>query len=242
MATYLYCIRNDPRGAPGSLAGIDGSVVRSIFAIGLTAWVSDVSEVPVAATVERIRAHDAVCAAALALGDTPLPVRFGQSFSDDAAAVDAIASRRPALRERIGRISGCVELRIVVSRGRDRDVAGGDPGDAVAEPMDAPAGDETRPSSRGTAYLQRLAHAGRVDLAREVGCEELRHAIRTSARDLVVEHQPCESARGVSFFPLLVRREDVEACRSAVSHSLVSRRMEASVLGPFPPYSFAGDA
>jgi len=54
---------------------VDGGVVRTIEAAGLVAWVSDVSE-KVSATVDRVKAHDAVCGAALAVGETPLPVRF----------------------------------------------------------------------------------------------------------------------------------------------------------------------
>ena len=81
MATYLYCIRNEPRGVPPTLPGIDGLPVRAIYATGLTAWVSDVGDVPVAPTVERMRAHDAVCSTAMEAGETPLPVRFGQTFA-----------------------------------------------------------------------------------------------------------------------------------------------------------------
>jgi hypothetical protein len=57
-----------------------------------------------------------------------------------------------------------------------------------------------------------------------------------------VDQLRCEAARGMSFFPLLVRREDLEACRETIGASLRSQGIEASLLGPFPPYSFAGDA
>jgi hypothetical protein len=223
MPTYLYCVRSRPIGPPAGLIGIDGAGVRPIDANGLRAWVSDV-EGAVAATVDRVRAHDAVCAAALDGNDTPLPIRFGQTFDDDAAAAAAVVSRERALRSRLQRIDGCVEMRIVVSQGR---------------PTRA---EDDRVVGPGTAFLQRLAHEGRADLAREVGCEEIRHALRTVAPSLIVDHQPCESARGLSFFPVLVRRTSLDAFRRAMIDMMSRDNIDLSVLGPFAPYSFAGDA
>ena len=237
MATYLYCVRNDPGAVPADLIGLDGLRVRSIYATGLTAWVSDVAEVPVKSTLERVKAHDAVCTAAMAGGETPLPIRFGQTFADDGAAASAIAGRRPVLRERLTRVAGCVEFRVVVSHGRDTE----EPTGLLGRQPDGESFDETV-AERGTAFLRRLAREGRADLAREVSCEEVRHAVRTVARELIVDQQRCEAARGVSFFPLLIRRSDIETCRSVIRASLPSQGIEATLLGPFPPYSFAGDA
>ena len=235
MATYLYCIRNDPRAVPGDLTGVDGVPVRSMYATGLTAWVSDVADAPVVSTLERVTAHDAVCTAAMLVGETPLPIRFGQTFSDDAAAAGAIASRRPVLRERLARVAGCAELRVVVSRGR----GGEEPAAPVGQ---RPGAESAEGVGRGTAFLRQLAREGRADLAREIACEEIRHIVRAAAAAYVVEQQRCEGARGLSFFPLLVRRSELEACRVAIAACLPRTGIEASLLGPFPPYSFAGDA
>ena len=237
MATYLYCVRNDPRSAPVDLTGLDGAAVRSLYATGLTAWVSDVAEVPVASTLERVQAHDAVCAAAMQSGETPLPIRFGQTFADDGAAASAIASRRPTLRERLARVAGCVELRVVVSRGREPQ----EPATPVPEEVQHDAGEDPA-ARRGTAFLRRLAREGRADLAREVGCEEIRHAVREAAKPFIVELQRCEAARRLAFFPLLVRRPELEAAQATIAACLSSASIEVSLLGPFPPYSFAGDA
>ena len=239
MATYLYCVRNDAWEPPTALVGVDGARVRAIDA-ALTAWVSDVSDVPVTPTVERLQAHDAVCAAALEVGDTPLPIRFGQAFSDDAAIVSAIDTRAPALRTRLMRVSGCVELRVVVTHGRETETAAnrGEP----ADPASGTDAVETGPEGPGTAFLRRLARAGRADIAREVGCEEARHAIRAATKSLIVEQHRCETARGLAYFPVLVRRPDVVDFRAAVSDILAAQAIDLSVLGPFAPYSFAGDA
>lgn len=247
MPTYLYCLRSDRVAPADGLAGVDGVTVRAIDAAGLTAWVSDIVE-RVSATVDRMKAHDAVCAAALESGETPLPVRFGQIFSDDEAAMSAVASREAALRARLARIAGCVEVRVVVTHGRERG-ASGMVGDTGAAAMTGPTGPTSFEESEeleefegpGTAFLKRLAREGRADLSREVGCEEVRHAVRTGATSFIVDQQPCESARGVAFFPVLVRRGSVDAFRS-VTENLPLKAIGLSVLGPFAPYSFAGDA
>jgi hypothetical protein len=226
---------------PDGLTGVDGSAVRALGGVSLVAWVSDVAET-VSATVERVKAHDAVCAAALDSGETPLPVRFGQSFPDDVAAMSAISSRESALRDRLARVAGCVEIRVVVTQGRAPDVTGSAVETSAPEVvMTTPAG-LREVDGPGTAFLKRLARAGRADLAREVGCEEVRHAIRTGAKSLIVDQHPCECARGRAFFSVLVRRTNVDAFRSAVAEMLSLKPFGLSVLGPFAPYSFAGDA
>ena len=232
MATYLYCVRADGAEPPDGVIGIDGSPVRSLDAATLVAWVSDVTDSPVHVTLDRVRAHDGVCAAALAVGGTPLPIRFGQSFADDAALVRGIASREATLRERLERVAGCVELRVVITRGRSPD---GTEETTVAD-------SDTEQEGPGTSFLRRLARVGRADLAREVACEEARHAVRTAASAFIVDQQRCEATRGMAFFPVLVRRADVSVFRDMAETILSSQQTDLSVLGPFAPYSFSGDA
>ena len=241
MPTYLYCLRSDHTDPPDELTGVDGSFVHAVHASGLTAWVSEVAET-VSPTVERVKAHDAVCAAALSAGETPLPIRFGQTFPDDLSVVSELAARESLLRPRLARIAGCVELRLVMRR--DLAPASEEPAenpitlDAASARADT-SGDADGP---GTAFLKRLARRGSTDLARAMVCEEVRHALRSAARSLIVGQQPCETSRGISFFPVLVRRADVDAFRSAVAETLRIKAIQLSVLGPFAPYSFAGDA
>jgi hypothetical protein len=233
MATYLYCVRSDPVPPSAWLVGIDGGPVRAVEADDLLAWVSDVGPPTIEADVARLKAHDAVCSAALESGDTPLPVRFGQVFPDDAATVAGIAARSSELRVRLTRIAGCVELRVVITRAADGSEAAG------ASSAGTDAGELEGP---GTAFLMRLARAGRAELAREVGCEEVRHEIRGAAGTLIVDQLRCETARGLAYFPVLVRRDDVTAFREVVTTTLSSQTIDLSVFGPFAPYSFAGDA
>ena len=236
MATYLYCVRSDPIAPPEWLLGIDGRRVRSVEAGDLHAWVSDANGPSVEPNIDRVKAHDVVCAAALEDGDTPLPVRFGQIFANDDAATAGIESRADALRARIARIAGCVELRVVIARGSSADAV------AAAELPERSASDPNEPEGPGTAFLKRLARAGRADLAREIGCEEVRHSIRSAAKAYIVDQHGCETARGVAYFPVLINRDDVGAFREIVTTTLESQAIDLSVLGPFAPYSFAGDA
>ena len=245
MATYLYCICGDGAEPPDGVAGIDGAAVRALDAATLVAWVSTVADGMLAVTVDRLKAHDRVCAAALLQGETPVPIRFGQSFADDAALVRGITDREATLRERLERVAGCVELRIVVTRGRDAEVNDETAFQAVSSvhPPDA-SEDEDAPTQDGpgTSFLRRLARLGRADLAREVACEEARHAVRTAASAFIVEEQRCEGTRAMAFFPVLVRRSDVGVFRDMAETILSSQRFALSILGPFAPYSFAGDA
>ena len=240
MATYLYCVRSDPVAPSEWLAGIDGASVRALEVDGLLAWVSDIASAAVEPSVARVKAHDAVCAAAMENGDTPLPVRFGQTFVDDVATVAGITSRARELRARLARVAGCAELRVLITRGRDSDPAVTTSESTDASPGEVGSGEELE--GPGTAFLRRLARAGRAELAREIGCEEARHAIRAAAKAFIVDQRRCETARGLAYFPVLVRHDDVLAFREVVTHTLPSQIIHLSVLGPFAPYSFAGDA
>ena len=235
MATYLYCIHADPVGVPASLLGIDGASVRAVDVSSLEAWVSDVREVPVTVSVDRMRAHDAVCAAALQSHETPLPIRFGQAFASDDDAKAAIAAKATQLSNRLRQIAGCVELRIVVRPRVESEMSRS----GVDAATDEHASDVERP---GTAFLRRLARAGRADLAQEVACQEARRALRIEAQSLIVDQQPCETARGVSYFAMLVRRRDVDSVREIATRVLASQPLQTLVMGPYAPYSFAGDA
>lgn len=242
MPTYLYCLRSDRADPPDGLTGVDGATIHAVHTAGLMAWVSDVAD-GVTPTLDRVRAHDAVCAAALAGGETPLPIRFGQTFTDDSAVAAELAARASVLRPRLARLAGCVELRLVmppdsVSGSEEDSIAGTPTRDAASVGSDT----SREADGPGTAFLKRLARRGRADLARTVECEEVRDAVRSAATSLIVGEQPCESARGISFFAVLVRRDEVDAFRSAVAEMLRVKAIPLSVLGPFAPYSFAGDA
>jgi hypothetical protein len=137
--TYLYCLTTpaapDP---PTGVVGLDGGAVRRLG----DAWVSDVSSRSVKASVERIRAHDAVVSAALGTGSTPVPARFGQTFADDNECVAVISAKKETMSAGLARVAGMVEMTVVLRT------------------------QTTLDSSSGTAYLQSLAR--REHTARDV--------------------------------------------------------------------------
>ena len=128
--TYLYCLTApaapDP---PPATVGLDGGEVRRLG----DAWVSDVASRSVKASVERIRAHDAVVSAALGTGSTPVPARFGQTFADDNECVAAILAKKESMSAGLARVAGMVEMTVLLH---------------VSAPLD---------SSSGTAYLASLS-------------------------------------------------------------------------------------
>jgi len=197
--------------APGpspATVGLDGGAVRRLA----SAWVSDVPIRPVRATVERIRAHDAVVAAALDTGSTPLPARFGQVFASDDECEGAISAKFGDLSAALARVAGMVEMTILLR--------------ATATP--AP------DRSSGTAYLESLARGAQAEdmlrrASREVTARLSEH-VRESAERV---------SGGVATLSHLVEREALDAYRTraeALAAGLAGVR--ATIVGPGAPYSF----
>jgi hypothetical protein len=116
------------------------------------AWVSDVASPSLAATVDRIRAHDNVVAVALGTGSTPLPARFGQTFASDDECIAALSAKQVTMSAGLARVAGMVEMTVILRVALD--------------------------TSSGTAYLTSLAR--REHAAREVN-EALSGYVRDSA-------------------------------------------------------------
>jgi hypothetical protein len=91
VASYLYCVRSDAQ-QPEGVVGHGRRASPTYRLPGRSSRGLATLRRPVDVTVERLRAHDAVCAAALTHGDTPLPIRFGQSFADEPRSC-AVADR-----------------------------------------------------------------------------------------------------------------------------------------------------
>jgi hypothetical protein len=109
--TYLYCLTAhaapDP---PPATVGLDGGAVRRLG----DAWVSDVASPSLAATVDRIRAHDNVVAVALGTGSTPLPARFGQTFASDDECIAALSAKQVTMSAGLARVAGMVEMTVIL--------------------------------------------------------------------------------------------------------------------------------
>jgi hypothetical protein len=204
--TYLYCITAPSApGPPPATLGLDGAPVRRVG----DAWVSDVPARSVRATLERIRAHDTVVAAALATGSTPLPARFGQTFADDNECVDMLSARAAQLSASLARVAGMVEMTVLL-------------GSASPAPL---------ATMSGTAYLRSVAD-------REHATDTLRRAARdVNARMAPYVRESAErAAEGVVTLSHLVEREALPKYTERIQ-TLIGG-MDARIVGPVAPYSF----
>lgn len=222
MGLYLYCVGAEDHPDPGETEGIGGAPVRALSAAGLRVWVSPLESAP-AASLERVRSHNAVVEAA-AEEATPLPMRFGQWFASEADLRAALDERRPRLERSLERVRGALEFGV-----RVLDPGGGDP-----PPPDR---------SSGTAYLEGLAR--RVELAeqsRRRGAEvaaELRSFLGPLVRAQDV--RPGGSGALVTIAHL-VDRHDTGTYGTRL-RTFTSRRPGVRLVfsGPWPPYGFTDD-
>jgi hypothetical protein len=206
--TYLYCItaRAAPE-PPAQTVGLDGAPVRRLG----DAWVSDIPARSVRATVDRIRAHDAVVAAALGTGSTPLPARFGQAFASDDECLKTLSAKNAQLSAGLARVAGMVEMTVLLR-------------------AEAPALDTTS----GTAYLQSLARRDRA-------IDFLRRAARdVNARLGVYVRESAEGISGsVATLSHLVERGALDQYKSGLETAVRDLTgVEVRILGPGAPYSF----
>lgn len=235
MTLYAYCVRRagDPAPGPG-LQGVDGGEVFAREWGGLAVWLSRV-EAPLSPTRERVQAHDHVVRAALRT-ETPLPLRFGAAFPDEAAALEAVGARSEELLASLERVRGRVEMALTVAW---------DPA-AERERLLEERPDLRPPGGRpatGRAYLEarRRGHA-------------LEAALRTRAEEVVADAARRVAAGGVRFDEVrallprpeiagalahLVHRDQMFTYREAVERAARElASVELRVSGPWAPYSF----
>lgn len=225
MGVYLYCVAPAGVTPPATLTGMAGAPVDAVEVAALACWVS-VLDAPPHASVEAVRAHNGVVAAALCQA-TPLPVRFGQWLESREALTERIADRAAQYHAALERVAGAVEygLRVV------------DP--AARAPVPGP---EARES--GTSYLRALAERETRERAALARGRELADGIAALLGSLVRQQrvEPPGPGRGLLGMAHLVAVRDRDAYRAGVEEA---RRRWPSLRfltsGPWPPYSFAGE-
>lgn len=222
MGLYLYCVGPPSHPEPESVEGVEGGAVRSLDTAGMRAWVSHLDAAP-AASLERVRAHNAVVEAAGSVS-TPLPMRFGQWFPSEEALVDTLNDRRLELERSLERVRGAVEF-----------------GVRVLAPAEGDVGPPER--SSGRSYLESLARREEVaESSRRLGAEvavELRRFLGPLVRDQQV--RPGGSS-GLVAIAHLVARHDTGAYDRRV-HTFTEHRTDLRfvISGPWPPYGFVDD-
>jgi alkylhydroperoxidase/carboxymuconolactone decarboxylase family protein YurZ len=229
LPIYLYCLLRAIAEPPPQLPGIDGLLVRAVDLGGVGAWVSDTPVAAMVPTPERARRHDQVVRAALER-ETPLPARFGQIVTDEAALADAVSSRRAAFEAALERVAGTVEMTVRV---------------LAAGAAEAASGSSVSESGKGTMtgrdYLERVAAAQRQERNLLAEQEIVRVRVSSAVQALVRAELFRGAAPGSSMTTIshLVSRENIDAYRSAL---LVLRNEERAlaimVSGPWAPYSF----
>jgi len=227
MPTYVYCLltaSREPRS--GTPHGLDGAPVRVVHVGPVDVVASDVAHRSPTPSIERVRAHDSVVRWALER-QTPLPARFGQTFADDAAVMEAVRVRQLAFTAALERVRGLVEMTVRVKTSVD---AGGD------GPMMRTEG------LSGRDYLARLRERQRSVRAWEEDAIFLQRRVADRVRAVVraeAQSIPTRPVRSLAISHLverdLVRRYREELGILAESDPTLHLRIS----GPWAPYSFA---
>jgi len=255
---WAYAITQDPDGVDQyALSGVAGARVRAVGVAGLTVLVSDVSRAEFGEQALRLnlenaewledvaRAHHEVIDA-MAHMFPLLPLRLATVYSNDAAMTAALAGRGDELRGALRRIGGRVEWGVKAYAARQRE--GERHGGTAGTGQGAGAGAD----GAGIAYLKRR----RVELSAQ---EDSRRTAAASARAVHTElsgqaeqarlYPPQAPALSGSKVPMLLNAtyllgaDGADRFASAVAATANAHPDLRLVLtGPWPPYSFAGDA
>jgi len=235
MTVYAYCVRRAGDPPPeAAVRGIGGAEVylRESGTIGV--WLSELDATPEPAA-EHLLAHDTVVRAALR-SRTPLPLRFGAAFADEAAAFAALTAREGELREALARVDGRAEMAVTLlwdaDRERERLLA---ERTDLRPPAGTPAG--------GRAYLEarRRAHALESALRDRAGALLDAVSGRLSAADsTALEARTVLPRPGVAgTLAHLVRREHLFTYRELAERAGEGLAgVMVRVSGPWAPYSF----
>jgi hypothetical protein len=233
VKTHLYCVLpQDERVAPPrGLSGVAGARVRELPIDGMVAWVSDVErDVPV--SVEGVRAHDAVVEAALEMGSTPVPARFGQRFADDAACRDALTSRAESVERLVTTVQGFVEMTLVLTPSTRRMLRDLQP--VLPEMFDLDS------SGTGRRYLEALKAREDATGSVRTALDELAGRLEAATRDWVVQSASHDQ---ITRLPLrtishLIARASVPQYQRALDGVGPDGEFRFLLIGPRAPYSF----
>lgn len=225
MGIYGYCVLPAGHVPAAGTVGIAGTPVRVWRVAGLAVWVSDMARPE--ATIEHVRAHNAVIESGVTDTVTPVPLRFGQ-WAEEAAAFEAVVLERSGwYQERLRAFAGAMEFGLRIVR---PDAA------APAQVVRVP------PAESGTAYMEALrARTVTARRQREEG-ERIRARVVEVMQGIVREERADDATtpHGVVTISHLVAREHFEEYRGAVQ-TLRGRLADLRFLlsGPWVPYTFA---
>jgi len=216
MATYLYGLvlgRSAPL-APRDVRGLAEEAVRTIVGTRLAAIAGTIDTLPVAATLENVKMHDAVLQAILEAGVSVAAARFRQTFADDEELRRHVDEHGDRILRTLQEYDGCVEMRVLM---RDTDPLSGAPETPIAA------------AGPGQAYLELLrsrhARVTHLTLAPMLG-----GVVRAERVSLLPDD------RGAVFAHLVDRQRIEEYHETVRTYPALS---DATVVGPLAFYSFA---
>jgi hypothetical protein len=222
---YLYCITHAGSTPHDRLTGIGEKPVTAVLAGDLAAWVEPLERAP-AATLESIRHHHHVIAAALASGSPAVPVRFGQWLNSEEELVERMMVRAEEYGELLEQFRGAVEMGLRV---------------VAAEQLENDSTEKSEHGTSGREYMQALAREQSRRREWSALGEEIAAELRAAGGRLVQRERtdPLSAPELVSVAHL-VREADVAAYEAAVDR-VRGLHPELNFLssGPWPPYSFA---
>ncbi len=252
FGVWAYAITDRGEADVSGLTGVGSATVRTAPAAGLTVLVSDVDlaefgesalrrNLEDLAWLEQVaRAHHQVIDAAARLVPV-LPTRLATVYSSDASMAAVLSGQRHELRAALHRVGGRVEWGVKAYSAPDAEQKGSRPAARVSDAAGA-----------GRAYLnrRRAQLADRQDSrqaalagARAVHSELARHAARSRL------HPPQASQLSGNRLPMLLNAaylldaggaDGFAAAVAAAAGAHPELRIELT--GPWPPYSFAGEA
>jgi hypothetical protein len=219
----------DGLGDRPTATGIDARPVHVLRHRSLTVVTTRHPRAP-ALSRAAVLAHAGVCEDLMARAEAVLPVRFGESFDDDAALRATLDDRHDRLVHGLAHVRGRVEVGVRVGWDQPRPAA------------TSPSPTDDRTGGVGRRYLmarvdeerRRSAVRSRAEaLAREVDDALGRHAADGHLEVLPAEGQLMSAV-------YLVDRDRVDRMVHQV-RAAARRHPELDVLctGPWPPYSFA---
>jgi hypothetical protein len=237
MPTYLFCVLA-PAGAeavPKGLTGIGGTPIRALSApapASLEAWVATISEDALRVSGRELAAqallHNEVVNAALALGRTPAPARYGSRFPDDAACVADLTQRAGELRAILDHVAGAVEIPTLLV-----------PRELPRSPNERP-----RPNdpAAGRRYLESIRRRVLDADRRRSAAEHEASRLRASVGDLVRDEARSFTSAGVMSIAHLVPIAAIGRYRDAVATFVSAEDFRVVVGEPRAPYSFSSRA
>jgi hypothetical protein len=181
-------------------------------------------------------AHNRILSAACEHHDV-LPVRLGAVFGSDAALREGLGAQAPALAARLEALSGGVEYGVKITLNNTPN----NTPNYTRQPQTAPAAD----TGRGYLRQRGLQRDAARDGARHAAAEA--NAVIAALSQLAMDSRNRPSAAAAPqarAFAFLVRRagRDMFEAKAEALAAGTGGGLSLQITGPWPPYSFAGEA